>query len=190
MRWLGGVALSILVIIGLLTVLGQGPGVPGLGPEPVSEGSATGYAAEHARLVQTDERGTPLYLLEAERLDQDAASGDVAARDLRLNYVPPDDSATVRPWTLTARDGKLPGGTLQIALTGNVRLTGEPEGARAPLRLETASLDFDIEKQTARTRAPVSFYWGSRRLTARGLDADLKQGTLRLESSVHGRFPP
>jgi LPS export ABC transporter protein LptC len=192
MRWLGALALSVLVIVGLLTVLGQGPSVPGLGlgADPVTEDSSTGYAAENARLVQTDAAGVPLYLLEAEHLDQDAASGAVAARDLRLNYVPPESAPKSMPWTLTAREGALPGNSLAIRLTGNVRLSGQPPGSDVPLRFQTSTLDFDIDRQIARTQAPVSFFWGSRRLTARGLNADLKQGTLRLESSVHGRFPP
>jgi len=93
-------------------------------------------------------------------------------------------------WTLTARKGEMPGGTLKMKLTGDVRLRGQPAGWRTPLRFETQSLDFDIERHFAQTKLPVNFYSGSRRLSSRGLSADLKRGTLRLESSVHGRFPP
>jgi LPS export ABC transporter protein LptC len=77
-----------------------------------------------------------------------------------------------------------------LKLTGNVRLRGQPAGWKSPLRFETQALDFDIERQFAQTKLPVNFYSGSRRLSSRGLSADLKRGTLRLESSVHGRFPP
>jgi LPS export ABC transporter protein LptC len=189
-KWLGALVLAALIVVGLLTLLGQGPSMPGLGLESSADEPASGYAAEHARLVQTGPDGTPQYLLEAEHLTLDSTSEDLAAQDLKLNYVPADAATNAHEWTLTAREGHMPGGSMQIALSGNVRLTGKPAGAREPVRFETSVLDFDIDKQVARTKLPVSFFWGSRRLTSRGLNADLKQGTLRLESSVHGRFPP
>ncbi|MET0291233.1 MAG: LPS export ABC transporter periplasmic protein LptC [Steroidobacteraceae bacterium] len=193
MKWLGGLLVAVIVVIGLMTVLGQGPAVPALGLDPSStaDSTQTGYAAVDARLVQTGDDGTPLYLLEAKRMRQDSASEDVLADDVRLNYVPPEAPADQkRAWTLTADQGRMPGDSKQIALTGKVRLAGHPEGAKDPVRLETSALDFDVESQVASSKQAVSFYFGARRLTARGLNADLKQGTLRLESSVHGRFPP
>jgi LPS export ABC transporter protein LptC len=192
-KWLGALVLTALIIVGLMTVLNQGSSVPGLGNLGVTTGgeeAATAYAAEKARLVETDASGKPLYLLQAQRLSQDTSSDEISAEDLQLNYVPPDGEKAGRPWTLTARRGTVPGGSKQISLSGNVRLTGQPAGAREPVRLETSALDFDVDQQIARTKQSVNFYWGSRRLTARGLNADLKQGTLRLESSVHGRLPP
>lgn len=192
MRWVGALLLAVLVVVGLLTLLGQGPAVPGLGlgSTPVTEEPASGYAAEQARMVQTDATGAPLYLLQAERMTQDAGSEDVIAHDLQLNYVPPEGQPASGPWTLTAKEGQVPGGNRLIRLSGNVRLRGQPPGSKVPLRIETSALDFDMDQQTAHTRLPVNFYWGTRRLSARGLNADLKRGTLRLESSVHGRFPP
>jgi LPS export ABC transporter protein LptC len=192
LRWLGAIVLSALVIVGLLTLLGQGPAVPGLGlgQTPSTETPASGYAAQDARLVQTDARGVPLYLLQAEFMSKSADSDDLAALIVQLNYVPPEDPKAARPWKLTAREGRLVGGSPLIKLSGNVRLTGNPPSSTAPLRIETGALDFDLDQQIARTRLPVNFYWGTRRLSARGLNADLKRGTLRLESSVHGRIPP
>lgn len=193
MRWLGALVLAVVVVVGLLTLLGQGPAVPGLGlgAAPPAEAPALGYSASVARLVQTDAAGAPLYSLEAATLNQAPNSQDVLAQDLTLRYQPPEAAATApAPWTLTSRQGTLPAGSLTVKLTGGVRLDGRPAGAREPLRLETAALDFDIPTQVARTRLPVTLWSGSRRLSARGLTANLKQGTVRLESSVHGRFPP
>ncbi len=194
MKWLGGVLVAVIVVIGLMTVMGQGPAVPalGLGTTVTTGETQSGYAAEQARLVQTGDDGEPQYLLEAERLRQDSASEEIFAETLRLNYVPAEaEAAATAPWTLTANQGRMPpGDTRRFSLSGKVRLAGQPEGAREPVRLETSALDFDIDRQVATTRQAVSFYSGSRRLTARGLNADLKQGTLRLDSSVHGRFPP
>jgi len=194
MRWVGAMLLATVVVVGLLTLLGQGPAVPGLGTPAPEEVAAPGYAAEDALLVQTDADGNPVYRLKARGLEQASGSETLHAQELTVDYVPPAGSAAATkagmPWTLTAREGELPGGTLTMKLSGDVRLRGQPEGWRTPLRFETQALDFDIERQVATTRAPVNFYAGSRRLSARGLSADLKAGTLRLESSVHGRFPP
>jgi len=38
------------------------------------------------------------------------------------------------------------------------------------------------------TRAPVKLRWGEHELDAVGMQADLKAGTLRLQSEVHGSF--
>lgn len=196
MRWIGAGVLAVLVVIGLLSLLGQGPAVPslGLGAPATPEEQATAYAADDARLVQTDATGAPVYRLQAKSLEQKPDSETVFANELTLDYVPPAGSPTATaggmPWTLTARKGEMPGGTLTMKLTGNVRLVGKPAGWRSPLRFETQALDFDIERQFAQTKLPVNFYSGPRRVSSRGLSADLKRGTLRLESSVHGRFPP
>lgn len=196
MRWIGAGVLAVLVVIGLLSLLGQGPAVPslGLGAPPTPEEQATAYAADDARLVQTDATGTPVYRLQAKSLEQKPDSETVFADELTLDYAPPAGSSTATvggmPWTLTARKGEMPGGTLTMKLSGNVKLVGQPAGWRSPLRFETQGLDFDIERQFAQTKLPVNFYSGPRRVSSRGLSADLKRGTLRLESSVHGRFPP
>jgi LPS export ABC transporter protein LptC len=197
MKWLGGLAVAVLIVVGLVTMTGRGPTMPGLGlsPPPAAEDATPGYAAEDARLVRTDDDGRPLYQLQARRLDQAPETQDITASDLTLDYTVRGDNAprgapAARPWKLTARRGNLPDGSRRIQLNGDVRLVGQPQGSTAPLRVETQSLDFDMERQIATTKLPTNFYWGTRRLSTRGLTADLKRGTLRLESSVHGRFLP
>ncbi|MGH8315264.1 MAG: LPS export ABC transporter periplasmic protein LptC, partial [Steroidobacterales bacterium] len=56
--------------------------------------------------------------------------------------------------------------------------------------IDTDSLDFDTETSIARTDDEVRVAIGMNALTARGLTADLKQGRVRLESRVHGKFNP
>lgn len=197
-KWLGGLLVAALIVVGLFTVLGHGPTMSGLGltaPPAAEEEAAPGYAAEDATLVRTGDDGRPLYQLQARSLDREPKSGEITAHELTLHYAPPADEKPeavigTRPWTLTARQGNLPEGSMHISLAGNVRLVGTPAGSRDPLRVETQALDFDMDQQIARTKLPANFYWGSRRLSSRGVTADLKRGTLRLESSVHGRFPP
>lgn len=191
MRWLGGIVLAVVVIVGLFTMLGQGPTVPGLGLEsrPAEEEASLGYSARTARLVQTDDDGVPQFTLEADELLQPEAAKDIVARKLTLRYAAPP-TGTTPPWVLTAREGQLPLGETLLHLKGDVRLVGRPEGARADVRFDTQTLDVDIKEQTARTRSQVTWITGQTRLTARGLSADMKRGNVRLESSVHGRFAP
>jgi len=191
MRWIGGIALAILVVVGLFTLLGQGPTVPGLGLDATAsaEQANLGYSAKAARMVQTDEQGLPQYTLEADEMLQPEASKDIVARRLALRYAPPP-TGTAPPWVLTAREGTLPPDSTLLKLRGDVRIVGRPAGARADVRFDTQSLDVDMEAQTARTSAQVAWVNGQTRLTARGLNADMKRGTVRLESSVHGRFSP
>lgn len=191
MRWIGGIVLAIVVLVGLFTLRGEGPTVPGLGlgTPPPEEQANLGYSAKAARMVQTDEQGVPQYTLEAEEMHQPQASQDIVARTLTLHYAPPANGSAP-PWVLTAREGTLPLNETSVKLRGDVRLVGRPAGARADVSFDTQSLDVDVKAQTARTSAPVTWVSGQTKLTARGLDADMKRGNLRLESSVHGRFSP
>lgn len=189
MRWLGGLLLGALVVVGLLTLLGQGPRMPGLGlgSAPADEPVEMGYVARGARLVQTDENGVPQYVLEADIMRQTPDSRDVHADGLDVRYDPRSDSP---PWRLTARNGVLPAGSTRVQLRGEVRLVGRLPGASQDTQLETPELDFDLHEHIAESRQSVVLRSDAGRLSARGFTANLKQGTLRLESSVHGRFSP
>jgi lipopolysaccharide export system protein LptC len=56
--------------------------------------------------------------------------------------------------------------------------------------LRSPSLSLDTAAEVATTRDEVELDFGRHVLRARGLRADLKGETLRLESSVNGRFLP
>jgi lipopolysaccharide export system protein LptC len=48
----------------------------------------------------------------------------------------------------------------------------------------------DTEAELAQTRSEVELAFGRHRITAQGMRADLKAGSLRLVSDVHGLFTP
>ena len=60
---------------------------------------------------------------------------------------------------------------------------GEAETVAVELEVIRTLNDRGIE-----TEAPVKLRWSGHELTARGMEADMKAGTLRLESEVNGRF--
>ena len=75
-----------------------------------------------------------------------------------------------------------------MQLTGNVRVTGTAPDSTAPLTLTTARLRINTPTEFIETDAPVKLTWTGHELNARGMHADLKAGTLRLESDVHAQF--
>lgn len=183
-HWLA--ALGVLLLLSLTFLLGREGRTPGVRTEQAAAGGDFGYVAQGTQLVQTNEDGIPLYVLDADRIEQDAGGGDVMARHLTLRYAADD----ARRWTLTAREARLKAGESLLHLKGAVRVTGLPEGSSMPARIETARLDYDTKSQDVRTQDDVRIDWGRQRLDARGLSANLKQGQLTLESKVHGRFLP
>ena len=58
----------------------------------------------------------------------------------------------------------------------------------APLSFTTSELRVNTPTEFIETEAPVRITMSGYELNAKGLTADLKTGTLRLESAVHGQF--
>ena len=56
--------------------------------------------------------------------------------------------------------------------------------------VRTATLSYSVADAIATTKSDVRIDFGAHTLTARGLIANLKERTIRLESKVNGRFQP
>jgi LPS export ABC transporter protein LptC len=56
--------------------------------------------------------------------------------------------------------------------------------------VHTDALTYDVTDSIASTKSDVRIDFGAHTLTARGLVANLKERTMRLESKVNGRFQP
>ena len=100
------------------------------------------------------------------------------------------DYATAKTgkWHVTAARGSLPVTAKSLLLSGDVRVTGQrPQGEAV---ISTDLLAYDTDTSVVQTAEPVSIQLGPHRLEGRGLYVVLNDGTLRLESDVHGRFVP
>ena len=75
-----------------------------------------------------------------------------------------------------------------MELSGNVRVTGPAPGTGQPLTMTTNELRMHTPTQFIETDTPVTINWSGHELVAKGLEADLKQGNLRLKSDIHGKF--
>jgi LPS export ABC transporter protein LptC len=132
---------------------------------------------------------------------QQTESGVISLEKLSMDYhrnaqvrppaVPaPAVPASAEVWHLTSDLGEVRENGDDIQLDGNVRVTGPAPGSGEPLSLSTESLRINTPTEFIETTAPVKLLWSGHELDARGLQADLKAGTLSLESDVNGHFFP
>jgi len=142
-----------------------------------------GYVATGAVMLETDTDGQPLYRLRADRISQPTPKDDIHLTAPQFVY----QGNIV--WTLTAQSGVLPPSAQQISLAGDVVATGEKPGTD-PMHIHSATLNVDMQTRHADTVDPVTVDWGTNRLWAQGMHADMQTDHLRLISPVYGVFTP
>jgi LPS export ABC transporter protein LptC len=145
-----------------------------------------GYYLKNAILTDYDVAGAPSVRIEAERIDQIDHGTEVALYNVRVNY----DAPGGQTWVLFGDTAHVqPGGKI-IDVAGNVRLQGENPGTPGTAVIRTDLLSYNVPEAVASTKSDVRIDYGGHILTARGLSANLKERTMRLESKVNGRFIP
>lgn len=159
-----------------------------------------GYAARDAEVIETGYDGRETYRLKARVIRQQTESGLIDLEKLEMNYhrnklaaagaAQGDLKNLGEVWHLTSDHGQVRAGGDDVELRGNVRVTGPAQGSAEPLSLTTESLRINTPTEFIETDAPVKLRWSGHELDARGMRADLKAGTLRLESDVNGHFFP
>jgi len=182
-------ALLILVLLALIVVIG----LSFVGGEPadarrevVAPADQPGYFLTGATITDTSKDGSARVRIRAERIEQKPRDNSVELTSLNLVYRGADE----RAWVVTADRGRVPEAARVVHLEGNVRIHGALSDPGPEALIDTDSLDFDTETSIARTDDDVRVAMGMNALTAHGLTADLKQGRVRLESRVHGKFNP
>jgi LPS export ABC transporter protein LptC len=89
-----------------------------------------------------------------------------------------------------AKNGVILEDETRVELEGDVSVAGTPPGEYTDAEITTEKLSFDTQRDVVATSEPVTVRWSGRELTARGLVANLKDRSLKLESDVHGSFIP
>jgi LPS export ABC transporter protein LptC len=145
-----------------------------------------GYYLKNAVLTDYDLAGNPSVRIEAERIDQIAHGNEVALYNVRVAYQAPNGQA----WVMVGDVGHVEPGGKVVDVTGNVRLQGEAAGRDGAAVIHTDALSYDVPDAIASTQSDVRIDFAEHTLTARGMHANLKERTLRLESKVNGRFHP
>ena len=180
-------------------------GVRGTGEDDTDTANAIapdpGYAARDAQLIETGYDGRERYRLNARVIRQRTESGVIELEELAMNYhvesggkVPGESTSaavvSADVWHLTSDRGEVRANGDDVELTGNVRVVGPAPGSGEPLSLTTESMRINTPTQFIETDALVKLRWSGHELNARGMKADLKAGTLRLESDGNGHFFP
>jgi LPS export ABC transporter protein LptC len=157
-----------------------------------------GYAAHDAVIIETGYDGRERYRLNAKVIRQETETGVIELETLEMNYHPgaqPGVAGESQPaaadkeiWNLKSDRGLVRADGDDVQLQGNVRVTGSAPGSGLPLSMTTSELRINTPTEFIETKAPVKVTWSGLELNAKGLTADLKAGTLRLESEVHGKF--
>jgi LPS export ABC transporter protein LptC len=147
-------------------------------------GAERGYYATDATIVETGPDGRPRFIAHARTVEQQLADESVIMQDMTLDY-PTRDHGT---WHVSAPSGRMPADRKSVELYGGVTITGADSGGDATIRSER--VNYAIDDAVVSTAAPVTLSYGRHELKARGFEAKLNAGTLRLESNVNGRFTP
>jgi LPS export ABC transporter protein LptC len=173
---------ALLIIIWIQSSSSHRPLAPG-----AAQTDLPGYYLKNAILTDYDASGTPSVRIEADRIDQIAHGNEVELYNVRVNY----DAPTGQNWLLVGDTAHVrPGGNI-VDVAGNVRLQGEPSAADpTPPIMHADTLSYDVADAIASTKGDVRIDFGRHFQTARGLTANLKEQTIRLESRVNGRFHP
>jgi LPS export ABC transporter protein LptC len=160
-----------------------------------------GYAARDAEVIETGYDGRERYRLKASVIRQQTESGVINLENLEMNYhagaqpklpgeAPAPAAVVGEVWHLTSDRGQVRADGDDVQLTGNVRVTGPAPGTGEPLSLTTDTMRINTPTEFIETKSPVKLRWSGHVIDARGMQADLKAGTLRLESDVNGHFNP
>jgi LPS export ABC transporter protein LptC len=145
-----------------------------------------GYYLKNAVLTDFDLAGDPNIRIEAERIDQIAHGSEVALYNVRVAYQTPNGQS----WVMVGDIAHVQPGGKVVDVTGNVRLQDAATGPAGAAVLHTDTLSYNVADAVASTKSDVRLDFGGHTLTARGLVANLKDRTIRLESRVNGRFQP
>ena len=153
-------------------------------PKEEADAARPGYYLTGVDLEEFGADGKVRIGLQSISANEDPASGVVRLADVAVDYHAP----TGRLWHLTSNEASVPPGGRVVEFEGDVRLTGQPGAAAQSALLYTSRLALDTVGETADTRSSVELAFGTHRIRALGMRADLKAGTLHLESDVNGRF--
>jgi LPS export ABC transporter protein LptC len=190
---------AIIAVVAVAYYIGRAGRGDAQADAAATQAADPGYAARDAEVIETGYDGRERYRLNAQVIRQQTETGLIELEQLHMNYHPgaqasvagepqPTTAIANEVWHLTSDRGQVRSDGDDVLLSGNVRVTGPAPGSGEPLALTTTELRINTPTEFIETDAPVRLLWSGHELDARGLQADLKAGTLRLESEVHGRF--
>ncbi len=143
-----------------------------------------GYYLTDATLTEMGQDGKARMLVHAKSIEQQLSDQSVRLSDVQVDYT----AQQTGRWKVTAERGHLTPDRTTMTLAGDVEVTGTD--ARGQAVINTDELAYDTKANLVQTAEPVIVRFGPHELRGRGMHVDLNAGTLKLESSVNGRFNP
>lgn len=185
--WFRAFTLLTVIALGISTWFLSSPAHAPRFATAGNDANLPGYFLKQAVLTDYDASGAPGTRIEAERMEQVAHSDQVTLFNVKVDYQPPEGEA----WTLYGDTAQIEQADRIVNVQGNVRLQGAATGHEflVPV-IRTDTLRYDVPRQIVTTHDEVHVEYGKNTLNARGLWANLKDRTMRLESRVHGIFHP
>jgi LPS export ABC transporter protein LptC len=184
---IGRIIIGLLVvgaIVGAL-ILGQGPAASLVRPGTEARvDDVPGYSARNAQVIETGDDGRPAFTVNARVVRQRANDTRIQLDAPHMTFLTTESGV----WRVDARAGQIQADGSNIDLYGDVKMNGELSGT--PVVIGTSIISYDTHDEIARTHAPVTFDTRGGTLRATGLVANFKEGSVRLESHVHGTYPP
>jgi LPS export ABC transporter protein LptC len=162
---------------------------PNRRPAPAAkagQGNLPGYYLKNTVLTDYDAAGAPSIRIQAERIDQIDHGPEVVLYNVRFDYQAPNGQS----WVMFGNVAHVEGGGKIVEVSGDVRLEGQSSEHAGTAVVRTDALTYNVPDAIATTESDVRVEFGAHTLTARGLLANLKERTMRLESKVNGRFQP
>jgi len=184
-RVLAAAVVIAMIVVGWL-LLDRQQNYAMLAAPPPPTTPSPGYSASDAEIVETGPDGLNLYTLRASTITQLPDDQVVSLEQVRMQLK--DDSGGL--WNVNADHGQILQDVDLLELTGHVDIAGFLQGSDQPAHITTGRISLDTRTDLATTKDTVDFDWAGSHLRTRGLSANLKDHSLKLESDVHGTLRP
>lgn len=173
-------------LVALIAVLVEWRLLGGEEPAAAAEVERPGYYLTGIQLEDFGTDGKPRLGLQAATAKEQPATGIVTLRAVSVDYHALEGQA----WHLTSDEALVPRGAHAVEFIGDVHMSGQNVNLPGLAELRTTRLSLDTTTEHAGTRDPVTLAFGRHVMRARGMQVDLKAGSLKLESDVNGLFTP
>jgi LPS export ABC transporter protein LptC len=181
-----GRLILLVALIALIALLIESRLLGREATSPATEAARPGYYLEGIGLEDFGADGNLRLGLQAATAREDPVSGVVTLREVVVDY----HALAGQSWHLTSAEARVPRGANAVEFAGDVRMNGRVGDLPGLAELSTEHLTLDTASEHAETRDPVTLAFGRHLMHARGLQVNLKAGSLQLESEVHGLFKP
>jgi LPS export ABC transporter protein LptC len=133
-------------------------------------------------ITETLPSGEPHIRLTARAIQQSPRDDSIVLTNMSADYLGQEG----RRWALWADRGYVPSNSRTLELSGDVVLR-QLDTRNAPV-VRTEYLLVDTVLNTASTTAAVRIDVAENSVDAKGLEADLKSGNVKLKADIHGQF--